>query len=162
MPQECKNCGSNFPYNKEIDGKVRNLSSRKYCLECSPFGGNNRKTLEETEDEAVISTCRKCGRDYEYNRAKGHRKTLCNSCRQKKKREERREKFIEMLGGECSQCGFSECYRALDFHHVNPEEKEFIISGNETRALEDVKKEVRKCILLCKNCHTIKECDNCV
>ena len=34
----CENCGDYFPNYLRINGKLRNLHSRKYCLKCSPFG----------------------------------------------------------------------------------------------------------------------------
>lgn len=43
---------------------------------------------------------------------------------------------------------------ALDFHHRDAAEKDFGISyKGHTKALERLKKEVDKCILLCANCH---------
>lgn len=55
----------------------------------------------------------------------------------------------------CCLCGFSEVQRALEFHHVNPEEKSFSISNskNQTLALEKQLKEMKKCVLICANCH---------
>lgn len=52
-------------------------------------------------------------------------------------------------------CGFSEVQEALEFHHVNSEEKEFSICGSNstTKALEAQLKEMKKCILVCANCH---------
>ena len=41
----CKKCQDTFPNWVTIDGKPRNLGSRKYCLECSPFGSHNTKNL---------------------------------------------------------------------------------------------------------------------
>ncbi|MBD3261509.1 MAG: hypothetical protein GF334_07490 [Candidatus Altiarchaeales archaeon] len=43
MPKVCSNCGKEFPFRVVIEGKERNLKSRKYCLECSPF--NSRNTI---------------------------------------------------------------------------------------------------------------------
>ena len=42
-----------------------------------------------------------------------------------------KKKLIELHGGKCGKCGYDniDCLRAFDFHHRNPEEKEFIISG---------------------------------
>lgn len=60
---------------------------------------------------------------------------------------------VEYLGGKCSVCGYKTCVDALEFHHVNPSEKEFTISKRPCRALEKLKKELDKCILLCSNCH---------
>lgn len=62
--------------------------------------------------------------------------------------------FIKDLKKEgCFSCGESsvEC---LDFHHLNPLEKEIEVSlltrrGSKKRIL----KEVEKCIILCANCH---------
>ncbi len=62
-------------------------------------------------------------------------------------------KLIKYSGGKCEICGYSKyCPPAYDFHHKNPQEKEFSISGK-TFALDRLKKEVDKCMLLCKNCH---------
>lgn len=63
-------------------------------------------------------------------------------------------KAIEYKGGACSQCGYDKSYEALDFHHLNPDEKDFNISHNgHTRSWESTKKELDKCILICANCH---------
>jgi len=59
----------------------------------------------------------------------------------------------------CAVCGYNKHSAALDFHHVDPEEKETtihqLISG--PRPNEDnikvLKKELDKCIILCSNCH---------
>jgi hypothetical protein len=43
---------------------------------------------------------------------------------------------------------------ALQFHHLNPQEKEFglAVSGR-TRAIAELRREAEKCVLLCANCH---------
>lgn len=54
----------------------------------------------------------------------------------------------------CQKCGEKRKF-ALDFHHINPEEKEDkiaqMISNN--YSLDRVKEEMKKCIVLCANCH---------
>lgn len=52
-------------------------------------------------------------------------------------------------------CGYNKNIAALEFHHINPEEKEFEIDIRHfsNTSLEKLKKEVNKCILLCANCH---------
>lgn len=37
----CNLCGNYFPSRIEIDGRYVGLYKRKYCLDCSPFGGHN-------------------------------------------------------------------------------------------------------------------------
>lgn len=54
----------------------------------------------------------------------------------------------------CSICGYSKCMAALEFHHVNPSEKSFAISkAHSGYSLEEILKELEKCILVCANCH---------
>lgn len=61
--------------------------------------------------------------------------------------------LIVYKGGKCERCGYNKCTRALEFHHLNPEEKDFGVSNCITKSFETLKKEVDKCILLCANCH---------
>ena len=64
-----------------------------------------------------------------------------------------KQKLIEYKGGECEICGYKKlCPSAYDFHHPNPENKEFTISGR-SFGFETAKKEVDKCQLLCRRCH---------
>ena len=70
------------------------------------------------------------------------------------KRKKYKNLLIEYKGGKCEICGYSKCNKALEFHHLNPKEKEFGISENSfNRSLSELKKEVDKCLLLCANCH---------
>jgi len=66
-----------------------------------------------------------------------------------------KQKAIEYKGGKCQICGYDKCQSALEFHHINPLEKD----GNDTGATKDSwmferkKPELDKCVLLCANCH---------
>lgn len=61
---------------------------------------------------------------------------------------------VEYKGGKCIKCGYNKCIYALEFHHLNPLDKDFSISAKGyTRSWENVKKEIDKCILVCSNCH---------
>ena len=67
-------------------------------------------------------------------------------------RKRTKQKLIEYKGGECELCGYKKCNRSLQFHHLNPIEKDFAISGK-SLSFEKLKQEVDKCILVCSNCH---------
>lgn len=67
-------------------------------------------------------------------------------------RREVKRKLIEYKGGKCQICGYNRCQEALEFHHLDPSQKDFTISGG-TRSFESLKPEVDKCILVCANCH---------
>jgi len=69
--------------------------------------------------------------------------------------------IVEYKGGKCVQCGYNKNMKALVFHHINPNEKEFSLSGCHCISWKRIKKELDKCILLCANCH-IEEHDNVV
>ena len=61
-------------------------------------------------------------------------------------------KLVEYKGGKCQCCGYNRCIRALEFHHLDPSQKDFTISGK-SKSFEMLKKEADKCILVCSNCH---------
>ncbi len=56
----------------------------------------------------------------------------------------------------CSDCGIAD-YRCLDFHHINPKEKDSSIARMITDRLskDSILLEINKCIVLCSNCHRI-------
>ncbi len=71
-----------------------------------------------------------------------------------KRRRKLREQAVEYMGGKCQRCGYKTCIEALDFHHLDPREKEFGISASGmTRSWERIKTELNKCIMICANCH---------
>ena len=146
----CKKCDVKFPTRVVIEGKERNLSSRKYCLECSPFGTHNTAKLE---DSKPVGTCTICKRNYQYKRSAGHRKSICGTCLTSRRRRRTKEKAVEYLGGTCKKCGYSKCFGAFDFHHRDPKEKEFGIGEREI-GWKKLVKELDKCDLLCRNCHS--------
>lgn len=49
----------------------------------------------------------------------------------------RKSNLIKVFGGKCCICGFNKWQSALEFHHVNPNEKDFSITAeNTTKAIE--------------------------
>lgn len=76
--------------------------------------------------------------------------------RDRNKKQARLKKAIELLGGCCFKCKqtFDSC--VYDFHHKNPEEKEFTIGENMLVSEERFYLEVSKCVLLCANCHRLE------
>lgn len=62
---------------------------------------------------------------------------------------------MQLFGGRCKVCGYKKYAGALDFHHINPKTKSFTISVKGlSYSWDSVLEEARKCVLLCKNCHT--------
>ncbi len=67
-----------------------------------------------------------------------------------------KEKCVQYKGGKCEICGYYKCHRALEFHHTDPNKKDFNINPRSSKTsvfTEKVQQELDKCILLCANCH---------
>jgi hypothetical protein len=145
MPK-CIKCNSLFPKVITREGKQIKLRHRKYCFNCHPL-----KCF--TENQEWDSTCNKCGRNFLYDRKKGHTHNVCNSCLTNKRRVEIKLKLVEAKGGKCIICGYNKCIQALGFHHRDPTTKKFTISGSHNRTMESLLSEIEKCELVCANCH---------
>ena len=88
------------------------------------------------------------------NSEKRYRCIKCRSESVQKRRNKTKEILVEYKGGKCEICGYDKCISALEFHHKNPNEKEFGIGcKGYTRSIEKNKREVDKCVLVCANCH---------
>lgn len=118
--------------------------------------------LKSRSREKKSRVCPRCKEekilDEFYNRrGKVGASTYCKSCtgdQTKERQEEFKNKCIEYKGGKCICCGYDRCSSALEFHHVDPEEKEFEIKKSISRKFdENIKKELDKCVLVCSNCH---------
>ena len=94
-----------------------------------------------------------------YQRGNGY--FCCYKCRSDtvaRHRKKNKQILVELGGGKCEVCGYNRCQRSLDFHHFDPMTKKFgIADANGTRSLNELKEEMAKCYLLCKNCHTEAE-----
>jgi DNA-binding CsgD family transcriptional regulator len=78
----------------------------------------------------------------------------CNSEAVQRRRETTKRTLAQERGGQCAICGYRRYIGALQFHHVDPKEKKFGISGRGiTRSIARSREEAAKCILLCANCH---------
>jgi len=148
----CRKCQTTFANRIEIDRVVRNVGHRKYCLRCSPFNAHNTHALENKPEGPV--KCATCRKTYTYDHTKGHGWRNCNSCIAGSRRTLVKQRAADLLGGKCLLCRYNNCLSALQFHHKDPRTKLFEVSTNTNRSWEAIKKEVKKCVLLCSNCHT--------
>lgn len=106
------------------------------------------------KDFETLRKC-KCG-ETDPNKFYGHKKSVCAKCHSKytlEKGRENRRKSIEYLGGECLECGWKKFGSGFDIHHLNPKEKDVAFASMRSWSWERTKKELDKCILLCKCCH---------
>jgi hypothetical protein len=106
-------------------------------------------------EKIVIKECKKHGLTEYVLRSDGrYRCKKCSVEAVQRRREKLKLLAIEYKGGECEICGYKRCVSALEFHHLDPNEKEFGVGEKGyTRSIETIKKELDKCILVCSNCH---------
>lgn len=124
---------------RKIKNKDKYGRDKKYIS-----GHNNRKYDNSTQYKREWNHRNRKSR-YESKIARGHRLKV---------------KVIKLLGGKCLSCnleynGKNAC--VFQIHHKNPKDKLFVVN---TRTLinyawKKILEEIKKCNLLCANCHFI-------
>lgn len=109
------------------------MNDYKLCIHC-----NETKTINNFYKKPKISSyCKNCV-----------------SIQTKERQRKFKLKCLEYKGNKCLNCGYNRCNGVLEFHHIDPNEKDFNISSVKTHKFNNkVIKELDKCILLCSNCH---------
>ena len=69
-----------------------------------------------------------------------------------------KRELVELLGGQCIDCGYKDHLAALDFDHKDPRCKTHTISSMLCKWYPKavILEEVAKCELRCANCHRVK------
>lgn len=142
------------------------LSTVSYHCQLNGLGDNNQKVTEDEitnfqkmydEIGSLKKVAKITGRSFEtiqkYVKTRQKVKTVTSSESVILWRKRTKIKLIEYKGGKCEICGYDRCNRALEFHHKNPSEKDFTISGR-SLSFDRLKDEVDKCLLVCSNCHS--------
>jgi hypothetical protein len=123
---------------------------RKYGLELKqkPFG----------QGYSAQRTPLKCGQCGETDPAKfyGHKRRMCGPCHNAyntRNGQDKRLRAIKELGGCCIVCGFDRFPCSLDLHHKDRKMKDPNYRSMRGWAWQNILLELKKCVLLCKNCH---------
>ena len=153
--KECGDCHLALPV--ELFRAVKNHYETK-CKDCKKaYAANYRKRPESKERMAQYT---KGYRQIPENRENLNAKTrewrknpatkqARNTTRRKWTLNEK-QKAVAYKGGKCLICSYSRCEAALDFHHLNPTEKDGLRAD---WTFERNKTELDKCVLLCCRCH---------
>jgi hypothetical protein len=107
----------------------------KKCTKCQKLKSLDCFFEKKTENR-LSSWCKNCVYDH-----------------QKTRWLDRKNEAIKLFGGKCCVCGYNKNSAALEFHHLNPIEKEFDWNKLRLKRWNDVIHELKKCILVCSNCH---------
>lgn len=94
----------------------------------------------------------------ETNRRYQRKYQLAHTQYYRQKAAEQRKRILAFVesrkqGKSCTTCGFSDS-RCLQFHHLDPNEKELEIAVLAHQgSMKKLIYELKKCIILCANCH---------
>lgn len=107
--------------------------------------------LYEPKEKVTHKTCKICDNVIKNNKKN---RSTCGACSIRVRRYKIKLKAVEYKGGCCESCGYNKSLCGLQFHHTNPDEKEFTIGSASNKSWDVLVKELDKCILLCSNCHS--------
>lgn len=86
-----------------------------------------------------------------------HNKVSQSYPAQKRRGIARKLDLIKKLGGKCNICGYDRNISALTFHHISGvKEFQLDVRSLSNRTLALAYSEIKKCQLLCANCHAEK------
>lgn len=148
----CRECNIKKPINEFVRDKTKSGGFRRLCKLCMIKYSKriHKQYLSEKK-------CIRCGKGKENDCF------LCQKCmlkdikRRREKRRTNKIKAVLFKGGKCQECGLkSNILAVYDFHHINSN-KEKNISRMMNESWEKIKKELKKCKMLCANCHRIEE-----
>jgi transposase len=105
--------------------------------------------------DSVTMECRHHGRtDFVVDKRGYYRCRQCRSEAVVRRRRRVKRLLVAEAGGACAVCGYDRSVAALQFHHLDPSLKRREINARGAGiAIELLREEVRKCVLLCANCH---------
>lgn len=120
----------------------------------------NKMTKYKIGDEKVCPKCNRklliCKENFYIKKSGGGVHPWCRECNNAislSKQRDMKIKAVSIMGGACQICGYNKYVGALDFHHKDPNVKEYNISQLRTYSFEKLKIELDKCLCVCRNCH---------
>lgn len=123
----------------------------------SDFEPRNKELTPIIDNKKKCSKCQQIVDIEKYSlRSNGNLQSACNDCNNIRRYAIIKANLITLkdeFGGKCIRCGYNNSYCALDFHHLNPEDKSFSLSSPNSLNIDKLRLEANKCILLCANCH---------
>lgn len=149
----CVVCGKEFESIK---------STKKYCSdncrnEARRIKYAEQQVLKEKKPPKQMGEkqCLICGKVFRPKTPAANQRQCCYDCMPEGvqlKRGDFLAKLKQSRGGKCERCGYDKCIQALEFHHIDPSQKDFTISNDHFKLKEAVE-ESKKCIIICSNCH---------
>ena len=128
----------------------------KKCYKCGEEKPMSEFSSNKSKKDGVQSECKKCK-----PKCKPKTKPSRDTIRRRKNKYKKNyyEHLLKIKGSCCCDCGHKFDYDTdkglYHFHHIDPTTKQYNISHmiRSGSSLDRIKKELGKCVLLCKPCH---------
>jgi len=127
--------------------KTKICSKCKLPKELDEFGNN------KTKKDGLQNSCKSCIRE---EQIKCYNKDKNKYFIRIKNQQQRTSNFVDEYrkNNPCCKCGENRFW-LLDFHHKDPKTKLFDVGFLRSKGLmTKIINEIKKCIVLCKNCHS--------
>jgi hypothetical protein len=140
---------------REIAARIdRSATTTRYWLHFHGLRTSRAARTSRTLDAQGHAECPRHGMSRHVERGGRLRCCRCNSEAVSERRRAVKRTLVEEAGGACVICGYARHVGALQFHHMDPAQKRFHLGlKGLARALDTVREEAKKCVLLCANCH---------
>ena len=140
---------------REIAARIdRSPTTVRYWLQFHGLRTARAGARPRSVDDGDVTRCARHGVTRHVRRDGRLRCCRCTSEAVTRRRRTVKRILVEEAGGVCVICGYDAYVGALQFHHVDPAQKRFHLGlKGLSRALDTVREEAKKCVLLCANCH---------
>ena len=130
----------------------------RYGLETTNARGRRAEEARAARERGLAKVqmeCRHHGVTDFWLEGRGYYRCLrCRGDAVSRRRRKVKETLVREAGGACALCGYARYPGALQFHHLDPDDKAFTVSNSgTTHSIARAREEARKCALLCANCH---------
>lgn len=143
---KCSTTKSGTKFNRSRNGTLS-----AYCKDC--YKEVNKGIREEKRASNVCARCTTSVPGTIY----------CETCaakdngRKKDKYFDNKQKCVAYFAGVCADCGYkTDILDVYEFHHLDPNQKDICIGHIMKCGWPRIESELKKCVMLCANCHKIR------
>lgn len=131
------------------------IMDEKRCTKCGEVKGIQDFYIDRTKSRSKSSQCKSCINKTQsiYRRTSQYKARVNGYTATRRKKT--KERLIKERGGKCEKCGETFDISCFDFHHQKQREKDYPIGQMLTWGNLKLQEELKKCIMVCANCHRI-------
>lgn len=129
---------------------------KRYCPGCDRWGLEKEFNRHSSRSGGLQPYCRECQRSRNNIWAKTERGVAGRRRRRAANKALLVEEILKHKSLPCPDCGNSFHFSAMDFDHVRGEKLFDISAITGSTSLETLRAEIKKCEVVCANCHRLR------